>query len=86
MIDQLMNNFVNNTDKNLVNEMELSSIRTRISRRLSRADTNTSNNLASINQLSKRAQIWYRMKASLVKYSSFIGPGLMVSVAYIEYR
>lgn len=84
MIDQLMNNFVNNTDKNLVNEMELSSIRTRISRRLSRADTNTSNNLASINQLSKRAQIWYRMKASLVKYSSFIGPGLMVSVAYMD--
>ncbi|CUM53503.1 unnamed protein product [Debaryomyces fabryi] len=61
----------------------LSSLRTR-NRHLPRTNTNTSNNSASTNQQSKRARIWYKMKASMVKYSSFIGPGLMVSVAYMD--
>lgn len=78
-----MNSSVNNRDNTPVKDTMLSSLRTR-NRHLPRTNTNTSNNSASTNQQSKRAQIWYKMKASMVKYSSFIGPGLMVSVAYMD--
>lgn len=78
-----MNSSVNNRDNTPVQDTMLSSLRTR-NRHLPRTNTNTSNNSASTNQQSKRAQIWYKMKASMVKYSSFIGPGLMVSVAYMD--